>query len=173
MNRIPFGQECLLPVRHFDSCPCCGSGKGRLHEPGCGLEECPECCDPVVRCQCDVLSLVDQAIVMKAIAATFTSCLDAMEAATKDIEDQSLAVRGAWLAAWRLAPPEVRAKLSEGLAKCLPSWRADFCDDTGKGFMSAAAVAEGLGKPLEEVQAVVKVIGDLGEPPVGQLHRVH
>ncbi len=36
-----------------DRCPGCAAAAGQYHEPGCDLEECPCCHEPICQCECD------------------------------------------------------------------------------------------------------------------------
>ena len=42
-------------VDEFDRRPCrdCGVSLGEFHHPGCGVEECPNCGDRYVDCECE------------------------------------------------------------------------------------------------------------------------
>lgn len=57
-DRITFGDEgratgegvvSYVPA-DVEYCPDCGVRRGQYHEPGCHLEQCPVCREPLVQC---------------------------------------------------------------------------------------------------------------------------
>ena len=172
MNRITFGNETRLRLGNGPSCPSCGTRRGSHHKPGCDAEECPSCENQALHCLCDVLPVEDQARIMVAVAATFQNFEAAMAVVHKDPLNESLYVRGAWMAVYRLATPEVRRMIDEGAARHFPDHRPDFYDDAGNSFMSTETMAKSLGRSVEDVEAMARIIGSKAEP-VGDLHRVN
>lgn len=56
-ERIPYGEE-TLAYHFFDRCGDCHVLRGRLHHPGCDIEQCPRCKDSLLSCGCHGEGLV-------------------------------------------------------------------------------------------------------------------
>ena len=52
IRMIPFGDERWWSVIGAVRCHGCGVGYGGLHHPGCDLQACPLCLDPLMSCRC-------------------------------------------------------------------------------------------------------------------------
>jgi len=54
LPRIRYGKEAF--DWHSDTIPChdCAAIKGQLHIPGCDVEECPNCHEQALSCDCDL-----------------------------------------------------------------------------------------------------------------------
>src|SRR6266481_736744 len=63
-THYPIGERLLPRIRygneafdwHSDTIPChdCAAIKGQLHTPGCAVEECPNCHEQALSCECDL-----------------------------------------------------------------------------------------------------------------------
>lgn len=53
---IPYSNPYFSPFDDLDHrCHDCGVALGRIHHPGCDLEECPRCHGQLLSCECDVV----------------------------------------------------------------------------------------------------------------------
>ena len=55
-NRIPFGEEepkepWYIPPAPDYKCPDCSANNTELHDPGCDVEQCPECGQQLIGCE--------------------------------------------------------------------------------------------------------------------------
>lgn len=53
LDRIPFGSEGTDWGADARPCPDCRVQQGELHVAGCDIEECPNCHEQLITCDCD------------------------------------------------------------------------------------------------------------------------
>ena len=52
LDPIRFGDENITELHLYERCPECGCEKGYYHHIGCGIEICPKCREPMMKCGC-------------------------------------------------------------------------------------------------------------------------
>ena len=74
MKRISYGNEKDQLDHVFEKCcfPPCKTQKGQLHKIPCPAEECPQCGDSLLKCDCRALSPEEAQLFVWGIAASIT-----------------------------------------------------------------------------------------------------
>lgn len=165
-TRILFGEEITFTGQELNECPTCSTPKGKLHVPGCSLEECPCCHELLIGCRCNCLSPLDSTIIIQALYRKFTDMQSAVKAADLDQKKSKSKVSYLTHAAMQYLFEHIdqksRDQLSQTLLTTFPTLIPSFYDENGTGYYTSEQLAEVFGVAVEEIHTRIDALTAAG-----------
>ena len=166
-KRIPFGSERRILQADARRCASCRRRSGKLHEPGCAEEECPECGKSLVGCCCEILSPYDSEKIIQGLYDQFDSLESALSATGEEGCSDSGASSYLQHAVMRYifnhVPDQARRQIEEAFHLRFPGLVPHLLDDEGRAYYTAEQLAKALGMPLQEVHERIDAMVTSGQ----------
>ncbi len=165
-TRILFGEETAFIGEGLSECPTCSTPKGKLHEPGCSLEECPCCHELLIGCDCNCLSHLDATIIIQALYRKFIDLQSAVQAADVNSGQSqgkvSYLTHAAMQYLFEHIDQKSRDQLSQTLLNTFPTLVPTFYDENGTGYYTSEQLAKVFGVAVEEIHTRIDALTAAG-----------
>jgi hypothetical protein len=154
-ERIFFGSEKLLIQAGVRRCETCRVRPGKLHVPGCAMEECPLCGRALIGCDCSILSPWDAEKVIQGLYDQIENLETALGSADGGGPGKGVAPSYLQHAVMKYifnnVPDTARKEIEEAFHIRFPGLVPQLQDEYGRGYYTAEQLADALGIPLQEV----------------------
>ncbi len=165
-TRILFGEETTFIGEDPGECSACSTPKGKLHEPGCSLEECPCCHELIIGCGCNCLSPLDATIIIQALYRKFTDLQSAVQAADINSGQSkgkvSYLTHAAMQYLFEHIDQKSRDQLNQTLLNTFPTLIPSFYDENGTGYYTSEQLAKAFGVAVEEIHTRIEALTAAG-----------
>ncbi|MFH0781394.1 MAG: hypothetical protein V2B20_05510 [Pseudomonadota bacterium] len=165
LDRIAVGSERARECHSV--CPECLRPEGEMHAFGCAYEECPGCGHILIGCQCNNLSPVDSAKIIKALHDQFVGPANAVEvvmaAGVETGQGASYLIHAAMQYLYENVPLEIRVDLNRGFQDTHPGLVPLLQDEAGHGYYTAEQLSVALKIPIGEVHEKINAMVEAGQ----------